>query len=264
MIIYLFGPNFYRRQQKLKEILNNYKEKYSVFSVENFELEDASELGRLKDYCRQESLFAVKKMAIVKNASELNAENKKELKELLKIFTKNENTVIILSQDKNFPKEFDFLLNETFQEFPELDSAKMEYFINKEATMRGLKLDTKTISFLARIFNKNTWGLITEIEKLANLENPNFAKIKSFVFWTERGDIFDFSGTISRKKPLEQKLISLEKLLVAMEEPAKIFNFAAASPFLTFELLEKMANYDVAVKSGKLDYDLALLDLCLN
>ncbi len=271
MIIYLFGPDSYRRQQKLKEIIKSYQEKHSVFSIENFDLEAQDEFFRFKDYCSQETLFAVKKMAVIKNSSEIKDTNGylNELKNLLKSLISDENTIIILSQNKEFNKDFDFLLKKPVnsQEFKNLEPEKFEFFIAKEAKNRRIDLAPKTIEFLARIFKGNSWGVITEIEKLSLL-NPNKEidpeDVKRCVFWTKEPNIYDFTDSITRNKTLGQKLNSLENLFLAIEEPAKIFNFLSANPFLNFNLLKSMADYDVLVKSGKLDYETALVDLCLN
>ena len=61
---------------------------------------------------------------------------------------------------------------------------------------------------------------------------------------------------------LEERVASLEKLLFLKEEPFKIFNFLASR---TYDLgaLQKMADYDIMVKSGKIGYEEILLDLCL-
>ena len=46
-------------------------------------------------------------------------------------------------------------------------------------------------------------------------------------------------------------------------DPAMIFNISAASPYLTKEQKVKMADYDVAIKSGKLEYNEVLLSMML-
>ena len=67
---------------------------------------------------------------------------------------------------------------------------------------------------------------------------------------------------LSGNRPLKQKIVSLEVLLNS-EEPAKIFNILAASSRNQPAEIKRFADYDVAVKSGKIDYEEALLDLCL-
>ena len=55
----------------------------------------------------------------------------------------------------------------------------------------------------------------------------------------------------------------LEKLFISSEEPAKIFNILAGLDRLPDELIRRLADYDIAVKSGKLDYEEILLSLVL-
>ena len=56
----------------------------------------------------------------------------------------------------------------------------------------------------------------------------------------------------------------MEKLFIAQEEPVKIFNIMASLSRLPKELLQEFADYDVKVKSGKLDYEEVLVDLALS
>ena len=59
---------------------------------------------------------------------------------------------------------------------------------------------------------------------------------------------------------LRGRLTALERMFAENEPPAKVFNIIA------YQLpgrLEEMAAYDLAVKSGKMDYEEALLDLVL-
>ncbi len=63
---------------------------------------------------------------------------------------------------------------------------------------------------------------------------------------------------------MPEKIEALEELFFAREEPAKIFNILASRNYLSPEMLKKLADYDVAVKSGKMDYDEVLVDLALS
>ncbi|MBI5401335.1 hypothetical protein HZB05_00710 [Candidatus Wolfebacteria bacterium] len=266
MVILLYGPDSYRRQQKLNEIVKNYREKHSVLSVESFDLKDDEEFLRLKDFCGQESLFAAKKMAIVKNASELEAKNFDELKNFLKSHLKNENLFLILSQNEKLPSSFNFLLEKPaiHQEFENLDEAHLEFFISKEAKEKNINLTPMAAKTLAKIFQKDTWGLITELEKLSWFgQKIDVSDVEKSVVWFEEPNIYRFIDAVSKNKPLNQKIYALENLFLNEEEPAKIFNFFAASKFIDFEMLKKLADCDVSVKSGKIDYETALFNLVL-
>ncbi len=63
---------------------------------------------------------------------------------------------------------------------------------------------------------------------------------------------------------MPQKIIELEKLFIADEEPIQIFNIMASLKQLPLNLIKKLADYDVMVKSGKIDYEEILVDLALS
>ena len=76
-------------------------------------------------------------------------------------------------------------------------------------------------------------------------------------------NIFSTINQMRNSKNIASRLSLLEELLSRSEDPAMIFNIMAVSPFADKAWKEKIADYDVAVKSGKLEYDEALLDMIL-
>ncbi len=60
-----------------------------------------------------------------------------------------------------------------------------------------------------------------------------------------------------------QKITALERLFIGQEEPVKIFNILASQNRLPIGLIQKLADYDAMVKSGRIDYEEVLLDLAL-
>jgi len=101
---------------------------------------------------------------------------------------------------------------------------------------------------------------ITELQKISFLGKPIIEKSDLENLELELTPNFWDLLLGLRRPVLRERLAALEKLF-AMDEPAgKIFNIAAYSwP----EKLPAMAGYDLAVKSGKMDYEEALLDLIL-
>ena len=64
----------------------------------------------------------------------------------------------------------------------------------------------------------------------------------------------------ARSPDIRNRFLALETLLAIGDPPAKIFNILASQ---WREKTHEMAEYDFAVKSGKLEYDDALLALML-
>lgn len=267
MIIFLYGPDSYRRQKRLNKIIEEYRQKYSNFSWDYFDLENADELSRLKEFSAQLLIFDNKKLAVLKNAFVIDL---KDLKEFLKTYLNAEDFTILISEESSPPAALNSLLKRAFsvEKFDFLKGDEWVSFIQKEAARRKISLTSQAVYFLARIFKDDNWGLVNELDKAVLLsqkgpiEPDDLKKIGDYS--RESPDIFDFINRVVRDWSLPEKIIALEKLFIADEEPVKIFNILASLKRLPKKLLQRLADYDVMVKSGKMDYEEVLLDLALS
>ncbi len=249
MILYLFGPDSYQRQGKLNELVEKYKAKNSALTVDHFRLSVDGEFERLKDFVAAQSLFGGAKFAIVEEVSEAG----KAAAEFLKSALEDTTTTIAVNVDEKLPKEFNFLEKKAFavHEFAALPAPKLLAFLKKEAEERGVKISGETAQILINLYPGDTWGLVTELEKISL--GGETGKV------IDRPAFFPMVQTI--KGGLLPRRLSALAYALEYEEPAAVFNVIAslAGP----DLKIKMADYDVAIKSGKLDYPEALLDLAL-
>lgn len=244
MIIYLYGLDSYRRKEKEKEIISKYKEKHLSITVDKFELESEDDFLSLKNFLKNQSLFDSFKMAIVYPSEEYDNEG---FIEMLKNNSQSDN-VILISVDESLPKEFNFLLESPVlcQEFKPRTSNQLENFIKQETQKRKVGISNATINALIQN-NNDLWGIVNDLNKLelgGSLEENPF--------------IPDFFVLLNRVK--RRDLAALE-LLLKDHEPAKIFNILASQ---AKDLKRQMADYDIAIKSGKLGYEEALLDLVIS
>jgi len=278
MIIFLYGSDAYRRHQKSKEIIEEYKKRHPNFVLQFFNFEEEGEFLKLQEFSQNRSFFEEIKMAVLENVF---AAAEEKLKDFLKNSIQQKDLILLILEDNLPPKEFEFLLEKPiqFQEFPDLNIDQLKFFINKEAKKRNINLTDRAIQFLGDAFQKNTWGLVTELDKLAlipksKLDVPDLKEYADidlsyseqnaqYIGRTARYNIFDFINNLNTKY-LAQNLDSLERLFLYHEEPSKIFNLLAASRRKTKNLTEKLARYDILVKLGRLDYEEALLDLALS
>jgi len=256
MLITLYGPDSYRRLRKLNEILDTYRAKYTGFSHERFNLAEDEELNRLKNFVSTRSMFDSARLVILDNI--LDHPRGKELKELLKSNVEVKDITIIINLDKKPPATHKFLLEKgaTSQEFQKLTGDKLGVFIKRTADRHNLKLDSQTISLLAGTFGGDTWALTTELEQMSHSANyitqaqPN-------------ADYFGLINTVKRGSNMKQRLIALEIILSdRKDEPARVFNSLAYRPSSQKEA-NRFADYDVKIKSGKLEYEEVLLSLAL-
>jgi len=269
MIIYLHGPDSYRRQKEFNRIIEEYRQKHSNLSWDYFDLEHSAaeqeEFLRLKEFSSQQPLFGNKKLAVLKNIFEIDA---KILKGFLKRYLNSEDFTILISENNLPPKELEFLSKKAFlvEEFEALKGEKWRFFIQKEAQRKKVNLTQKAIDFLAQAYFEDSWGLVNEVEKLSFFSKDSAIDVDDLKKVGDYGykspDIFGFINAVVRND-LSQKIIALEKLFVSQEEPVKVFNIFASLNRLPKDLICRLADYDIMVKSGKLDYGEVLVDLAL-
>jgi len=268
MLIFLYGPDDYRRQKRKRFYITEFQKKYSKLSVERFDMaaqsreEYVGTCARLEEFIRGQSLFAAHKMAVVENAF-LNFEP--EFNAILRRAAKYDSDIVILLSEQELPKgtEWNFLLNlpVIHERFERLSGAKFEAFISKEAKELNVELAPRAISFLADAYEGDTWSLVTELQKLSSLRK-------------QRIDVQDLEDAGVEVAPeffellyglqsgsVRSRLAALQKLFAAGEPPAKIFHVLA---YQVPKNLPLFAEYDFKVKSGKLDYEEALLDLAIS
>lgn len=274
MIIFLHGPDEYRRLQKKKEIIAEFGKKHDGVAANRFDLAEKEEFARFAEFMESQSLFDPKKLAIVDNVFEVigGESAKKELAAALKEAAKNTNVTVLISEKNKSSEGLTFLAGKSTgiktQDFPYLAGAKWEAFISELARENGVVPQRNAVKFLAEVYRNDTWGLATEIEKISTLRNPSTGSGQGKAIGLEdlkKLDLEisqDFFGLLNGLKnyAMDNRLASLEKLFSANEPAQKIFSIIA---YQIPDKLGQMAKYDVLVKSGKLDYEEALVDLVI-
>lgn len=263
MIIFLYGPDAYRRRKKLNEIIAAYRQKHSALARERFDLSAEDDFLKFRDFIASRSLFERTKLAVLSGVFE--SDRAKELREILKEAAADEETTVLLSESGKPPREFAFLLKcPLVQEFGELEPAQADFFIKKEAAEKGVALDEKAADLLREICGGDAWRIANELEKLSlrDLDGKAGGEEVAAVCGERPAadNFFAFLNSLKNSSP-RVKMPLLESLYSNGEPAAKIFNVAASR--LPESWRRKMADYDVAVKSGRLDYEEVLLDLVI-
>ncbi len=267
MVIFLYGPDSYRRQEKLGEIISDYKKKHSGLSIRHFDMSDGDSPALFRDFLKSNSLFDSFKLGIISGGEDLDGADEKEFRKSLKDNLEKKESVLILIFEKKPVKDYAFLLKEPviFQEFENLSGAKLSAFIQKESDKRGLKIDRASLDLLVGAFAGNSWGLIMELDKFSLLSEKriNVETARSHVEVFNELNLFSTLNQMRSSRSLSEKLRIFEELLARNSDPAMLFNMTAISPYEGKQWKELMADYDVAVKSGKLEYGEVLLDMIL-
>lgn len=257
MIIFLYGPDDYRREQKKKFYIQEFKKKYSGLSVGYFDLTEEGALEELRAFLRGQSLFQEKKLAAAEN---IYLTDEKRLAEALRPIVAKKATIFLSSESKKPPKALAFLLEKPnmAEEFENLEGPAWNAFIKKSAEGFGLGLEPEALRLLAEVYKNNTWGLMTELQKLSNFGKKVISKKDLEALGLETLPNYWVTMNGLRGPRLESRLWALEKMLAQKEPPAKLFNILAS---MWREKTPQMAEQDFKIKSGKLEYDEALVDL---
>ncbi len=252
MIVFLYGPDAYRRSRKEKLLVAEYRKKHSGLSVDFFDAAEGAAWDDVRGAVKNRSLFDDRKL-VVFNARDGAVFVKEEIK-WLKALAADEGATVFITADSAPLKPFSFLLAAPVhaQEFAELSGAPLRTFVESEAVRRGLAIAPSGLARLAAEYRGDMWGLMTEIDRLALSSASDFVPEKSVPE--------DFISAIKKMAYGSGSLATLERAL-AHEDPAKIFNVLAA--FVSGEKKRLMADYDASIKFGTLDYGSALTDLVL-
>ncbi len=279
MIHFLHGADIYRRQQRLRDLDKAYRHKYGLTLTSAIDLAEPGAVDQLDSFCNQRSMFETIKVGVIKNI--FASKSSEEALALLKGALTNSNVILLISEftdEKNsvpmdrvvIPKDFLFLLNKpaVAEEFDLYPAPKLAFYIVSEMKKHGIAVSLEAAELIVLVLKRNTPLIMQELEKIFLFHNnPNREitreDIEQHVEYLESPNIFGFTDAVGKHKTYAERFHYLEQLFMNDEEPAKIFNIFAKSPFIDIATVMMLADYDVAIKSGTLDYETAFVDMCL-
>ena len=258
MIIFLYGPDDYRRTQKKRELMAEFSKKRSEQGIGVFDLAEEGGDADLAEFLENQSLFEPAKFALLENAFEADAG---DLAKTIRPFLESATTTVLISEREKPVKALAFIMKKPaiVQEFKGLPPDLAARFALEEAKRNGLVLDAAAARQLAAVYAGDSWGLATEVQKLSALR-PKMGNRDLDEFDLEIAPAYWPLLMGVRSPDLRNRLAALERLIASGDPPAKIFNILASQ---WREKTHQMAEYDFAVKSGKLEYDDVLLALVL-
>ncbi len=260
MLIFLYGPDEYRRSRKKKEIIAEFEKKRSDLGLASFDGESAESLAQLAEFLKTQSIFDVAKLAIIENAFEIDPP---KLAAVLKPLVSQKDVNVLISEKSKPVKALAFLLEKpTFvQQFEALAGAEWTAFIHAEAKKNGLTLSPSAAQFLGTVYAGNSWGLATELEKLLSFGKAAIEKSDLDGFDLEAAPNYWALLNGLKSADIKNRLSALETLFAINDPAPKIWNIIAAQ---AGERAPHMAEYDLKIKSGKLEYEEALVDFVIS
>lgn len=252
MLIVLYGPDSYRRVQKLGEIVEGHR----GLLYERFDLAQADAVLELRDFVDTPSIFPGERLAVLDNI--LDAPSQRDVKELLKSCRGRKDITVVANLERKPPANYAFLLEFADEQYayPLLKKEEFAAFVRNVAESCGVSLDEETARLLVEVYEGDSWAVVTELTQLS------FSKEEKLRI-SSAPSYFGLVHALKRGRGLRGRVVALEYLLSSRgDDPARIFNSIAYSLGNSSEA-ERLANYDILVKSGKLEYEEALLALAL-
>lgn len=177
MIIFIYGPDTYRLNRKLDEIVGQYQKIHkSGLNLRYFDLsENDVPFSNFINEFGQTSMFKEKKLIILRNVfSHLDFEEK-FLSEI-KYFIDAQDIIIVVEKNKvlSTNRLFKALKKKAqYQEFDLLEGKDLEKWAKKEIENYGSKIEAMALSRLIDSVGSDLWRLSNEIQKLVNYKSKS-------------------------------------------------------------------------------------------
>lgn len=208
MIIFLHGEDSFRSRQKLREVINQYKEvrKKSLHLIHV----DARE-GEFVDFyyhLKISSMFTEKKLVILNHVFS-NKRFQEELLKALKTIESLQDAVVIYESEKvdERTKIFKILTKECrSQQFSLLENKQVKGWATREFEKRNQKINNDALELLTTYIGNDLWRFSQEIEKLCNFKQKATIKredIESLVRQKIDTDIFKTIDALAAKNKKE-------------------------------------------------------------
>lgn len=256
MIYFLYGADSYRSKRKLKEIIEEYKSVHkSGLNLINIDAA-GSDFKDFSSSINIMSMFAEKKLVILKNVF-TNAKFAQELLDALEDLEESKDIVVIYEEgepDKRM-KLFKNLEDQAkSQEFTKLTPLQLNKWVAGEFAAKKAKINSSATALLINFVGSDLWRMANEIDKLSAYK-PVIEKedVELLVRASIENDIFKtIDALVSKNKKYALSL--LHKHLEDGDEPLYLLSMIAyqfRNLLIIKELQDKHEDYgSILKKSG--------------
>ena len=264
MIVTLYGPDSYRRNRNLNQLLSTYRSKYTQTDICDIDISEHPDAWQdVRDFLKQPALFVDAKVAVVREVASIT--EKEWIRTLKSVVKSNSRIVVLATSHKKPPRAFSFLYTDPAkaQEFAELSGASLQRFIARELDELRVKLSPEALRFFMSYLeahNDRSWLIVQAlaITGLAGFTQPvSLNDMQSIIHWDVSEELFTAVRRLLNTQSLSERLTVLEKLYIHGESLVHTFNLLAYQAH--GKNAARIAAYDILKKSGKLEDSEALL-----
>ncbi len=223
MVIFLHGPDSYRKHHRIKALRQAFRDKFDQagFSLAKLTASDFT-IDDFRKHTKSAGLFSTKRLLVLYDLWELSKEDRDLLlKELDQV---DEDTILVIEGDKPPRKDnqlFKRLLkSQTVEEYSELSGSQLASFIREHAKEHGATIEPAAVRHLASSIGNDLWRLSSEVKKLAH-QQPEITEqlVKESVDKSLDENIFHFTDALgARNAALATDLLNQQFELGANEQ----------------------------------------------
>ena len=226
MIIVLTGENSFEVERTLQEIVGKFDgvpEKVDGSTLE---------LRQLPDLLMSGTLFATKRLVIIKYLSE-NKTLWASFADWLSRVSDDVQLVLVEPKlDKRTKTYKDLKKVASLQDFPvwtERDGSKAEQWAAAEATRVGLSLDRRLIQLLVDRVGPDQWGIYHALQKLSVLDEVTAERLVDIIDAQPAENVFNlFEAALRGKATVVSEMITT---LALTEDPYRLFGLLSGQVF---------------------------------
>ena len=259
MIIFLYGPDTYRSQQKLNEIVAHYQRIHQTgLNLKRFDFKE-SRFQDFIDEFQTVSMFGEKKLLILTNVF-LGQESRENFPEQGEKFLKSRDLILILEKgepDKR-TRLFKFLeKNAKSQEFNFLQGEKLKNWAKKEFSQYQKEISPEALNKLVYFVGNDLWRLNNEVRKLVNFKKKGKIQVEDIETLIKpeiETDIFKTIDALATKNR-KQAILLIHKHLEKGDNPLYLFsmiNFQFRNLLIIKDLIERGSGFYALAKETRL------------
>jgi len=273
MIFLYYGPSAYCRNTKLKIKVKSVLDKNSDTSIKHISFEDEDAILLLGEAIGFRDLFSSGKkvnIIILSKTREIKNKDKKVVIELLKRCERDSNVFCYLNENirkRIIPVYLSSLLKNIKYErlfFDVVNKNEALKYIKEDLEYEERAVNLDIISKLYDAEDGNLFSISNSAKKLSFL-NYSSEKLINLISkeYSSNTTINDFSKALIYNNSLAYKLYMLENFFTKNSFYNGVIAYLSKATN-NKELIKKLANEDIKIKSGLLDPDSAILELVLS